>query len=123
MSRRLEVLQWVGLLLGAATWAVVHLVGWGVTEANCSSAGPGFGIHLDLWEGVALGLAEVLVLGAAAASVVVLRLTAGSSYEGEPPDGRIRFFAIAALLANVLFAVMIALYAAGSIANIACRQA
>ena len=123
MSRRLEVLQWVGLLLGAATWAAAHLVGWGVTEANCSSAGPGFGIHLDLWEGVALGLAEVLVLGAAAASVVVLRLTAGSSYEGEPPDGRIRFFAIAALLANVLFAVMIALYAAGSIANIACRQA
>jgi len=123
MSRRLEVLQWVGLLLGAATWAVAHLVGWGVTEANCSSAGPGFGIHLDLWEGVALGLAEVLVLGAAAASVVVLRLTAGSSYEGEPLDGRIRFFAIAALLANVLFAVMIALYAAGSIANIACRQA
>ena len=123
MNRRLEVLQWVGLLLGAATWAVAHLVGWGVTEANCSSAGPGFGIHLDLWEGVALGLAELLVLGAAAASVVVLRLTAGSSYEGEPPDGRIRFFAIAALLANVLFAVMIALYAAGSIANIACRQA
>jgi hypothetical protein len=123
MSRRLEVLQWLGLLLGAATWAVAHLVGWGVTEANCSSAGPGFGIHLDLWEGVALGLAELLVLGAATASVVVLRLTARSSYEAEPPDGRIRFFAIAALLANVLFAVMIALYAAGSIANIACRQA
>ena len=123
MSRRLEVLQWVGLLLGGVTWAVAHLVGWGVTEANCSSGGPEFGIHLDLWEGLALGLAELLVLGAAAAAVVVLRLTARSSYEGEPPDGRIRFFAIAALLANVLFAVMIALYAAGSIANIACRQA
>jgi hypothetical protein len=122
MSRRLEVLQWLGLLLGAAAWGTAHVVGYGVTEANCSSAGADFGIHLDLWEALALGLAETLVLGAAVAAAVVLRGTARSSYESEPPDGRLRFFAIAALLANVLFAVMIALYAAGSIVNVACRQ-
>jgi hypothetical protein len=123
MSRRLEVLQWLGLLLGAAAWGAAHVVGFGVSEAKCASGFAGFGIQLDLWEGLALGLAEALVLGAAVAAAVVLRGTARSSYESEPPDGRIRFFAIAALLANVLFAVMIALYAAGSIANVACRQA
>jgi hypothetical protein len=55
--------------------------------------------------------------------VSVIVLTRGVSYEDEPPVGRIRFFAIAALLANVLFIVMVVLYAAGSIANDPCRQA
>jgi hypothetical protein len=120
MSRRLELFQWVGLLLGAAAWGTAHVVGFGITQAHCSGAG--FGLQLHLWEGLALGLAEALVLGAAVAAAAVIRSTAGVSYESEPPDGRIRFFAIAALVANVLFAVMIALYAAGSIANVACRQ-
>ncbi|HEY7017270.1 MAG TPA: hypothetical protein VH297_02290 [Gaiellaceae bacterium] len=122
MSRRLEVLQWLGLLLGAATWAAVHVVGYGVTEAHCSSGGSSFGIQLHLWEGLALGLAEAVVLGSALAAAAVIRLTAYTSYESDAPVGRIRFFAIAALIANVLFAVMIALYAAGAIANVACRQ-
>jgi hypothetical protein len=121
--RRLEVLQWVGLLGGAAVWAAAHVVGYGVTEASCSSGGAGWGIHFDLWQGLVTGLAGALALAAAGAAVAVIVLTRRSSYEDAPPVGRVRFFAIAALVANVIFTVALLLYALGSVFNIACRQA
>jgi hypothetical protein len=120
--RRLEVLQWLGLLGGAAVWAAGHVVGYGVTEASCTSAGAGWGIHFDLWQGLVTGLAGALTLAAAGAAVAVIALTRGSSYEDAPALGRLRFFAIAALAANVIFTVALLLYALGTIFNVACRQ-
>lgn len=121
--RRLAVLQWVGLLAGAALWGTAHVVGYGVTEADCSPGSSGWGIGLDLWEGVLLSSCGVLVLASAASAAAVVVRTAGTSYEAPPPAGRIRFFAIAALVADVIFLVMIALYTAGAIASIPCRGA
>jgi hypothetical protein len=121
--RRLEVLQWLGLFVGAALWATAHVVGFGISEARCSAGGMGWGIHFDLWESVLTAIAGVLVLSAAFASGAVLLQTSRLSYEEGPPEGRIRFFAIAALAANVLFLVMIVLYAVGTTVNIPCRQA
>ena len=121
--RRLEILQWVGLFGGALLWGLGHVVGFGVTEARCSSAGSGWGIDLDLWEGLITGLAWVLALGAALASVAVIQGTRDVSYESAPPAGRLRFFAIAALVANTIFMAALLLYALGTIFNVACRQA
>jgi hypothetical protein len=121
--RRLEVLQWLGLFLGAALWATAHVVGYGITEARCSAGGSGWGIHFDLWEVVVTAIAGVLVLAAAVAAGAVVVGTRETSYETGPPDGRIRFFAIAALAANVIFLVIIVLYAVGTTVNIPCRQA
>jgi hypothetical protein len=121
--RRLEVLQWTGLLLGALMWGTAHIVGYGTTEASCNGAAPAFGIDQHVWEGVINGVTAAVTLAAAVASVAVLLQTRNVSYEDDPPIGRVRFFAIAALLANVLFIVIILLYAAGTAANMPCRQA
>jgi hypothetical protein len=121
--RRLEILQWTGLLLGAAMWGAAHVIGYGTIEASCNDAATVFGIDQHLWEGLINGLAGVVSLGAALAAAAVIVATQNVSYEDNPPIGRIRFFAIAALLANVLFVMMVVLYAAGSIANTPCRQA
>jgi hypothetical protein len=121
--RRLEVLQWFGLLAGAATWGVAHVFGYGLTETRCNSGSSGWDVALHGWEGALNGLAAAVIVCAALAAVSVLVLTRAVSYEDDPPAGRIRFFAIAALIANVLFLVMVVLYAAGSIANDPCRQA
>ena len=119
--RRLGVLQWLGLVLGALVWAVQHLVGYGITEATCDSAG--WDVHHDLWQGIATAAAAAFVVGAEAAAIAVLFATRGTSYDGAPPLGRLRFLAIAAAPANAIFLMIIALDGVGAIFNIACRQA
>jgi hypothetical protein len=120
--RRLEVLQWTGLFGGALLWGLGHVVGYGVTEARCSSGGVARGIHLDLWEGLINGLAWGLALAAALASLAVILATRDSSYESPPPVGRLRFFAIAALVANTIFMTALLFYVLGTVFNVACRQ-
>jgi hypothetical protein len=120
--RRLELFQWFGLLGGAAMWAAAHVVGYGTTEAACGAGGSAWEISLHSWVGLITGLAVLVSLTAMFASGTVLVLTRGVSYEDSPPEGRMRFFAIAALVANVLFIVMVVLYAVGTAANSPCRQ-
>ena len=119
--RRLAALQWLGLLLGAAVWAVQHIVGWGTTEASCDSAG--LNVNNDLLQAVFMGVAGALIVAAAAAAVTVLLNTRDTSYEDEPPASRVRFFAIAALAADCIFLMIVLLDGFASIFDIACRQA
>lgn len=121
--RRLEVLQWTGLLLGAAMWGAAHVIGFGTTEASCNAAAPTFGIDFHLWEGLITGLAGLVAMSAGLAATAVLVLTRDVSYEDDPPIGRIRFFAIAALIANVLFVMIVVLYLVGTLGNTPCTQA
>jgi hypothetical protein len=121
--RRLELLQWLGLLAGAGLWGVAHIVGYGITEANCGRGSSGWGIDLDLWESLVTGIAGSLVILSAVSAAAVVFETRETSYEAAPPVGRLRFFAIAALVADVLFLAMIVLYAVGTIVNVPCRQA
>ena len=120
--RRLEILQWVGLLAGALVWTGQHVVGYGITEAECSRGGMHWGITNDVWQGVLLGAAALLVLAAEAAAVAVVYRTRESSYESPPAPGRIRFFAIAAVAANLIFLTIMLLDGLAAIFNIACRQ-
>jgi hypothetical protein len=118
--RRLAVLQWVGLLLGGLVWFAYHITGYGLTEAACDSVR--WNIHHDLWQTIAVVVAAAFVLVAQAASIAIIRRTAETSYDGDPPLARMRFAAIAAAVANVVFFMAIVLDGVGSIFNIACRQ-
>jgi hypothetical protein len=120
--RRLEILQWFGLLAGALVWAAQHVVGYGITEAECGAGGAHWGIHNDVWQGALMGAALALVLLAELAAIAVILATRDGSYEGPPPPGRLRFFAIAAAAANFIFLVIILLDGLASLVNVACRQ-
>jgi hypothetical protein len=120
--RRLEVLQWLGLLLGALVWAAQHVVGYGVTEAQCSPGGAHFGISNDVWQASLMAAALLVILGAEAAALTVFFATRPTSYEAEPPPSRIRFFAIAAIVANAIFFMIVLLNGLGSIISVDCRQ-
>jgi hypothetical protein len=122
--RTLAVLQWVGLLAGAAVWAAQHLVGYGIAQAECGTPGGGrFGISNDLWQASLMGAAAALIAGAGAAAVAVLVGTRERTYEEPPPDGRIRFLAVAAVAANAIFLMIVLLDGFASIFNATCRQA
>ena len=120
---RLETLQWVGLLAGALVWTAAFLAGIGTTGAGCSVAGTGRGLDGDAWQIALHATALVLVLGAESAAVLVFARTRSVGKDDAPPEGRVHFFAAAALVANTLFLCIIVLSAVGSIAANACRGA
>jgi hypothetical protein len=120
--RRLEILQWTGLLLGALAFTAAHVVGYGITEAQCNAAGLRWGISNDTWEVIALGVSAGFVLLSELAAGLVVARTREVSYEDPPPPGRVRFLAIAALAANLIFLTIIVLDALGAVLNVACRQ-
>ena len=119
--RRLEILQWTGLLAGALVWAAQHVVGYGVTEAVCGPGNPQFDINNDVWQASLMAAAVIVILAAEAAAVTVFVATSSSSYESEPPPGRIRFFAIAAMAANAIFLMIVLLDGFAAIFSVECR--
>jgi hypothetical protein len=120
--RKLEILQWGGLLGGALVWAAQHVVGYGITEAECGAGGLHWGIQNDLWQGALMAAAAACVVAAELAAITVILATRRSSYESPPPPGRVRFLAIAAAAANVIFLVIILLDGFAAILNVTCRQ-
>ncbi len=128
--RSLGILQWVGLLLGAGVWAAQHVVGSGVTQAECGRAGAGWGISNDLWQATLTGAAAGLVLVAGAAAIAVFARTRDAGYGDEPAEeagevrrARLHFFAAASIAANSIFLAIIVLDGIASIAGLGCRQA
>ena len=120
--RKLEILQWVGLLGGALVWAAQHVVGYGITEAECGAGGLHWGIQNDVWQGALMAAAASFVVAAELAAITVIVATRRSSYESPPAPGRVRFFAIAAAAANVIFRMIILLDGFAAILNVTCRQ-
>lgn len=121
--RRLAALQWLGLLFGAGTWALGFIAGFGLTQAECGAGGARWGIANDLWQAIMTSVTVVCVLVAEAAAVTVLRRTQEVGYDaGEPPLARIRFFAIAAIVANAIFLMIALLAGVAALANVVCRQ-
>jgi hypothetical protein len=121
--RLLGILQWVGLIGGAAIWAAQHIVGYGITQAECSTGGANWGIGNDVWQAVLMAASALLIAGAGVAAALVLAETREASYDSDPPPlSRIRFFAIAALAANAIFLMIVLLDGFASIFNVVCRQ-
>jgi hypothetical protein len=120
--RRLEILQWFGLLAGALVWAAQHVIGYGITEAECGAGGLHWGVQNDVWQGALMGAAVACVVAAELAAITVIVATSSSSYESPPAPGRVRFFAIAAAAANVIFLMIILLDGFAAILNVTCRQ-
>lgn len=122
--RHLEILQWGGLFLGAAIFACAHVLGYGIVLAACNPGNARFGISHHVWEGALMSSSAVVILIAEAAAVTVIYATRNldEGYEEDPPLGRIRYLAIGASLANVLFLGIVLLELFGSLFNVACRQ-
>jgi ABC-type uncharacterized transport system permease subunit len=120
--RRLSVLQWFGTLGAAAAVAGQFLAGVGVSAAVCNPGSALWGVRYRPAE-LALGLAGVaIVLVAETAALLVFRETRGTEEQDPPPEGRLHFFATAALAANFIFLMIIVLTTVVTIANTACRQ-
>ena len=131
-TRRLSVLQWVGVVAAPLAWTGQHVVGYGVGQARCSVAGMRWGIGFDTWQLAILAAAGLLVLAAEAAAVAVFLATRETNYGDGPPGSgrwggavpytRLHFFATAAMVANVLFLAIILMDGLGSVFDPLCVQ-
>ena len=112
-------------------WTGQHIVGYGVGEARCK-VGASWGVGYDTWQLAILAAAVVLVLVSEAAAVTVFLATREANYgDGPAGDGRcggavpytrLHFFAMAAMVANLLFLTVILLDGLGSVASSLCVQ-
>jgi hypothetical protein len=129
--RRLGILQWAGLLVGAATWTGQHVTGIGITQAECNVAGASFGISNPVWQGALMGASATVIVLAMACAAIVFVHTRGKEFGTGPTPadekddvkpGRLHFFAAAALITNLLMLMIVLLDGSANLVNIACRQ-
>lgn len=113
--RRLEHLQWYALFAGPFAWAAQHVLVFGVGNAGCATPVAGWDVPTT-WLQVAITLVcGTAVLAAEAAAVLVFRATRHVGDYEPGPWGRLKFFAQAALLGNVLFIVIVVLDGVGGV--------
>jgi uncharacterized membrane protein YeiB len=120
--RRLSVLQWFGVLGAALAWTGVHVIGYGVAQAKCSTVGGSWDIAHDTWQLALMAIGAAVALAAQAAAITVFRATREADDQDPPPDGRLHFFASAAIVANVIFLAIIVLDGLGATISTLCRR-
>lgn len=122
-DRRLESLQWFGLFAGPLAWAMQLVFGFGISDAACSTgvAPLGFSrVGAVTTLTVAAALVAVLAELSAVAVFTALRHVDG---DAPGPNGRRRFLAYAAMVANVVVFVAIVLGGIATVAHTGCRSA
>jgi hypothetical protein len=129
--QRLAVLQWVGLLAGAIAWTTAHLAGIGIDQAECNAGSANWTIAHDWWQGT-LSIVTIAFIGSAEiCAILAFRGTRGAEFgDGPPEEGwagarkptRIHFFAVAAIVANAIFLMIIVLDGTANLVDVVCRQ-
>jgi hypothetical protein len=127
----LGILQWTGTILAPAIWYSQFLFGYGVGEAVCH-AGGSWGVNYDVYQLTALVVTGVVEIATWACALIVFLHTRGADWGdgppaegrwgGQEPYGRLHFFAVAGLVANVLFLAIALLSATAAVTDVLCRQ-
>lgn len=130
--RQLGIVQWTGTIVAPAVWFSQHLFGFGVGQAVCSSGGAHWSVNFDVYQLTALGITVVVQIVTWTCALLVFRHTRGADWGDGPPEdarwggqlpyGRLHFFAVAGMVANVLFLTMAVLAATAAVIVPLCTQ-
>jgi hypothetical protein len=118
-----ELFQWFALLGGALAWTAQLVVGVGITVARCGGGGDRLGIDYRTWQIAAMVAAAVVVLLAEGAAIALAVATWELEEDGPPPGSRRHFFALAAVLGNVLFLGAVVMGGIGAVSHSPCQGA
>ena len=130
-TRKLSVLQWVGVVVAPLAWTGQHVVGYGVGQARCE-VGAAWNLGFDTWQIAIVVAASLLILVSEAAAVRVFLATREVNYgDGPPGEGRwagvvpfsrLHVVATAAMVANVLFLAIVLMDGLASVFDSLCVQ-
>lgn len=117
-----EPLLWFGVLGAPAAWALMHLVGVELAQANCRQAaqGEGWNVHFDAWTIAAFATLATIAIASEVAAVLTFRATRDAS--SEPPRGRIHFLSVIGMTIGPLFVVLILMGGLGAVLLERCQQ-
>jgi hypothetical protein len=118
---RLNVLQWFGLAGAPLAWALMQVLGWGVSELHCSEGR--LGVDARVWQIALPAFAFAVWALATASALAVFRATRVEDKDPEPPFGRAHMLATAALAVNAVFFCMILLAGISTSVVAGCRHA
>lgn len=118
---KLERLQWAGLFAAPLTWAAQHVIGYGVTQAECGAGGMQWGISNTAWQLSLLAVGGAIVISSEVCAGIVFARTRSVGKDDPPPDGRLHFLSVAALVANPLFLTVMVLDGVTSTLISVCR--
>ena len=129
--RQLGILQWTGTILAPTIWFSQHLFGYGVGEAVCH-AGGAWGVNFDVYQLTAMAVTCVVEIATWACALIVFLHTRGADWGDGPPEegrwggqepyGRLHFFAVAGMVANVFFLTITVLDTYAAVTDVLCRQ-
>lgn len=114
--------MWLGVFGAPIAWAASHFVGWGLTEANCETAGRQWGIAFTTWEAIMLALAVILAVAGIVGSVLTYRSVKGIDKDAAPPGGPLWLMSISGMVISPLLLVAILLTHIGALALTHCHQ-
>jgi hypothetical protein len=104
-------------------WFGSFLAGAGTSQAVCNPGSSRFGIPYDTVVVAVAAFALLCLAAAEIAAVLVFRATRSVEEQGTPPPGRMKFFAVAAMASNVIFAMIIVLATIATVVDRTCHQA
>jgi hypothetical protein len=120
--RRLELLQWFGLLAAPLAWTAQFVAGLAIAGAYCAPAGSRWGISVEAWQIVLAAAAGTVAVCAQLSALTLYRELRDVEDDAPGPRGRLHFFSVASIAGNALFLALITLTAVGAVSHSGCRQ-
>jgi hypothetical protein len=114
--------MWLGVFGAPVAWAASHVLGWGVSEANCEAGGRQWGIAFHTWVLTLGAVAAVLAVVGIVSAALTYRAVRGIDKDADPPAGRLWLMSIAGLVVSPLLLVLILLTASGELLISHCHQ-
>jgi hypothetical protein len=121
-SRRLEILMWLGVFGAPVAWATSHVLGWGLSEADCEPGGRQWGISFHAWVATLGAVAALLAVVGIVSAGLTYRSIKGIDKDADPPAGRLWLMSVAGLVVSPLLLVLILLTASGELLIPHCNK-
>jgi hypothetical protein len=123
VTRRVEILIWLGLFAAPAAFTFEHVFGWGLSEANCEVVGRQWGISFDAWVAVVTAIAAAAAAAGLTSALVAYRAIKGTDNDAAPPVGRVWLLAVCGIVVSSLMFILILLGGSGALLLGHCHQA
>jgi uncharacterized membrane protein YidH (DUF202 family) len=114
--------MWLGVLGAPVAWAASHVIGWGVSEADCEAVGRQWNISFDTWVSVLGAIAALLAVLGIVSAALTYRAVKGIDKDADPPAGRLWLMSVAGLVVSPLLLVLILLTGSGALLLSHCHQ-